>query len=111
MFIPAFYFRNGNNLWCWKDHTLSALLQDDRIPGNQLANCFGGNAKEVFCDFDEMTDRVTGGDILFLCSDGVTGEMSNEDIEKCLQVGPVQPHSWPTVAKRARATTSPACRS
>lgn len=69
------------------DHTLSELLKDDSIPKNQLANCFGGNSPDIFCDFADITDRVSPGDLLLICSDGLNGELTDEEIADILHGG------------------------
>jgi PPM family protein phosphatase len=67
-----------------KDHSLRELLQDESIPSNQLSNCFGGGAADIFFDFSDDTERVTSGDLLLICSDGLSGEISDDTISDIL---------------------------
>jgi serine/threonine protein phosphatase PrpC len=67
-----------------KDHTLRNMLNDPSIPANKIANSFGGGAGDIFFDFEMLTDRVFENDILLLCSDGLSGEITDEQIETAL---------------------------
>ena len=70
-----------------KDHTLRNMLNDPSIPANKIANSFGGGANNIFFDFEELTDRLLLNDILLLCSDGLSGELSDDEIETALSGG------------------------
>ncbi|MBL7736301.1 MAG: serine/threonine-protein phosphatase [Chitinophagaceae bacterium] len=70
-----------------KDHTLRNMLNDPSIPANKIANSFGGGASDIFFDFEDLTDRMLPNDILLLCSDGLSGELSDDDIEAALDAG------------------------
>jgi PPM family protein phosphatase len=70
-----------------KDHTLRQLLGDPSIPANRIANSFGGGAGDIFFDFEPMTASVLEHDVLLLCSDGLSGEVTDEQLETALVEG------------------------
>ncbi len=80
--------RGGYIAQMTRDHTLSNMLNDHSIPANQIANSFGGEAENIFLDFEEITRQVLQDDILLICSDGLTGELSNEELEMILLDSP-----------------------
>ncbi len=67
-----------------RDHTLRNMLNDMSIPVNQIANSFGGGMDKIFIDFENYTDRLFSNDILLLCTDGLNGELTDEEIENAL---------------------------
>ena len=67
-----------------RDHTLRNMLNDPTIPANQIANSFGGGAASIFFDMESLTDRIFENDVLLLCSDGLSGELTDEEIESAL---------------------------
>lgn len=69
------------------DHTLRNQLNDSSIPANRLVNCFGGGVEGIFFDFEELTDRLVPGDKLILCSDGLYGELTDEEMAASLLSG------------------------
>lgn len=79
------------------DHSLSDWLNNPAIARNILANSFGGGAHHIYFDFEET--NLLDGDTLLLCSDGLSGEISFEDIESILESA--QPLS--AMVNRARA--------
>ncbi len=70
-----------------KDHSLRNLLNDPSIPANKIANSFGGGAADIFFDFEELSGRLLANDILLLCSDGLSGELTDDEIEEALAAG------------------------
>ncbi len=64
------------------DHSLSNLLNDPNIPQNQLANSFGGNVTSIFFDLEEVV--LFAGDVLLLCSDGLSNEIDQTALEDLL---------------------------
>ncbi|RKR82305.1 protein phosphatase [Mucilaginibacter gracilis] len=66
------------------DHSLSNLLNDANIPLNRLANAFGGGAKTIFFDFEEV--NLLDNDVMLLCSDGFNNELKFEQIENMLSL-------------------------
>jgi len=67
-----------------KDHTLRNMLNDPSIPANKIANCFGGGVDDIFFDFEALTDRLLDDDMLLLCSDGLSGELTDDEITQAL---------------------------
>jgi protein phosphatase len=66
------------------DHTLRNMLNDPSIPVNQIANSFGGGVEKIFMDFETLTERLFTNDILILCSDGLSGELCDEEMENSI---------------------------
>ncbi len=67
-----FYVGSGNGLRrLTRDHTLREFAGDPRIPGNILINCFGSQ-DEFFVDFFQLFETLAEGDVLLLCSDGLS---------------------------------------
>ncbi len=66
------------------DHTLRNMMNDPAIPVNQIANSFGGGSDRIFMDFENHTSRLFNNDVLLLCTDGLSGELSDEEIDAAL---------------------------
>lgn len=71
-----------------KDHTVGKLLKLSGGDANKLVNCFGGGAKDIFFDFENLTSRIEPGDLLMICSDGLSGELSEDELEEALITNP-----------------------
>ncbi len=67
-----------------KDHTVGKFLKMQGQDANKLVNCFGGAAKDIFFDFENLGKRMEEGDMLMLCSDGLSGELSEDELELAL---------------------------
>lgn len=72
-----------------KDHTAGRLLNFRNADANKLVNCFGALAPDIFFDFEDISARMEPGDLFLLCSDGLSGELSEEEIETLLCDDPV----------------------
>ena len=66
-----------------KDHSLSELSGDPNAPKNVILNSFGAG-ENIFMDFEDISERIINEDTLLLCSDGLSGELSDEEIERIL---------------------------
>ncbi|MEW6608049.1 MAG: protein phosphatase 2C domain-containing protein [bacterium] len=69
-----------------KDHSLRELTGDNNLPSNIILNSFGGGDK-VFVDFAPVSKRIFEGDILLLCSDGLSDMLTDDEIEMILNSG------------------------
>ncbi len=76
-------YRDGILSQFSRDHSLSAMTSNPEAPKNILMNSFGAGA-QIFFDFEDITGRIIADDLLLLCSDGLTGELSDEEIELLL---------------------------
>jgi PPM family protein phosphatase len=76
-------FRGGMLSQLSRDHSLSAMTNDPDAPKNVLVNSFGAGSK-IFFDFENITNRVIPDDVLLLCSDGLTNELSETEMEAIL---------------------------
>ncbi len=76
-------YRDGILSQFSRDHSLSAMTSNPDAPKNILMNSFGAGA-QIFFDFEDITSRIITDDRLLLCSDGLTGELSDEEIELLL---------------------------
>jgi protein phosphatase len=76
-------FRDGILSQLSRDHSLSEISGDPNAPKNVILNSFGAGQK-IFIDFEDISERIITDDTLLLCSDGLSGELSDEEIEKIL---------------------------
>ena len=78
----TYRFRNGILRQLTQDETLRAITGNP-YDSKGLVNCIGGGA-EGRLHVVEITERLSEGDQLLICSDGLTDMVPDEDIEKVL---------------------------
>ena len=76
-------FREGILTQLSKDHSLSEMSGNLDAPKNIILNSFGAGEK-IFFDFEDISDRILENDTLLFCSDGLSGELADEEIEAIL---------------------------
>ena len=74
-----YHFSKGKLKQLTTDHTLAWLTNDSTIPSNYIANSVGGG-KIPFIDVHDLTDILKSGDILIICSDGLTDMITDEEL-------------------------------
>ena len=79
-------FRAGVLACLTKDHTLREISGNENSPSNIILNSFGGG-KTIFFDFEELSARILTDDVLLICSDGLTLELSDDEIETLIEKG------------------------
>jgi len=68
------------------DHSLSQMM-GSKEHSSLIVNCIGGGCKESYIDIEKCTDQIEVGDVLLLCSDGLTDMVDNETIKGQLAAG------------------------
>lgn len=68
------------------DHSLNSIYGDSQH-SNLITNCIGGGCKTSYIDLVECTQEIEPGDILMLCSDGLSDMISDDDICQMLLNG------------------------
>jgi protein phosphatase len=66
-----------------KDHSLREITGNKDIASNIITNSFGGGEK-IFVDFDSAGSKIFSNDAFLLCSDGLSDELNDEEIEETL---------------------------
>jgi len=75
--------RNGYLMQISKDHSLREVTGNKDIPSNIITNSFGGGEK-IFVEFASAGSKIFNDDALLLCSDGLSDELNDEEIEETL---------------------------
>ena len=78
----TYRFRNGILRQLSSDETLRAITGTPH-DSKGLVNCIGGGC-EGRLHVEDITERLCEGDLLLVCSDGLTDMVPDEDIEKVL---------------------------
>lgn len=68
------------------DHSLNNLL-GKKEHSNLITNCIGGGCKSSYVDIVQCTDLVQPGDVMMLCSDGLTDMIGDDEIYCLLTEG------------------------
>jgi len=77
-------FRAGRLTQLSNDHSLSNLMGDHTHTG-MIINCIGAGCTSSYLDLVEFGGDIMAGDVLLLCSDGLTDMVSNEELEMLLR--------------------------
>jgi len=77
-------FRDGLLKQISRDHSFREILGKKDIPSNVIFNSFGGKSNGIFIDFEPVGGKILNGDILLLCSDGLSDMISDDEIEETL---------------------------
>lgn len=77
---------NGELTQITTDHSLSQML-GKKEHSSLIVNCIGGGCKQSYIDIENFTDQIEVGDVLLLCTDGLTDMIDDETIRGQLSDG------------------------
>jgi len=72
--------RNGFLVKLTRDHSLAEMTGDPTVSKNIIVNAFGAGER-MQPDVEDLSKKIIPGDILLLCSDGITDGISEEELE------------------------------
>lgn len=81
-----YHFRENNLLQFTTDHSLNSLTGSS-THSNIITNCIGGGCKTSYLDMVQCTKDIRSGDLLMLCSDGLTDMVDDSHIHSLLACG------------------------
>ena len=81
-----YHFRENNLLQFTTDHSLNSLTGSS-THSNIITNCIGGGCKTSYLDMVQCTKDIRFGDLLMLCSDGLTDMVDDSHIHSLLACG------------------------
>ncbi len=76
-------YRRGNLIQISKDHSLREATGDKNVAANVILNSLGGRER-IFVDFAPVGGKILDGDLLLLCSDGLSDMLTDDEIEDIL---------------------------
>ena len=62
-----------------RDHSLQELKGNDGALKSAIVNAFGAE-KDIFIDFQELTTKIQDDDLLMVCTDGLSKEITDQEI-------------------------------
>lgn len=77
--------RDGKLQQLSTDHSLSSLLGESKH-SNIVTNCIGAGCTTSYLDINDFSDDVRHGDVLMLCSDGMSDMVDDSLIEQLLAI-------------------------
>lgn len=78
----TYRYRDGILRQLTQDETMRGITEDP-YASKALLNCIGGGA-EGLLNVEDLTERLHAGDVLLVCSDGLTDMLDDEAIEALL---------------------------
>jgi len=103
--LVGFVYNHGDCYWMncgdsriylYRDGTLEQLSTDhsyDNMMGRPkqigaLVNCIGGGCTTSYLDLVQITSTLRSGDVLMMCTDGLTDLVEDDDLEAALASNP-----------------------
>lgn len=80
-----YHYSGGKLVKLTQDHSQAALMNDPGIPSNMIANCIGAG-QAPYIEVGEISNMATG-DVLLLCSDGLSDMLDDNEIASLLGSG------------------------
>ena len=68
------------------DHSIDSLMGREKH-SSQIYHCIGGGCKNSYLDIGIINQPIEPGDVLMLCSDGLTDLVSDEEVRRLLDSG------------------------
>lgn len=81
-----YHFRENSLVQLTTDHSLNSLMGTS-AHSNIITNCIGGGCKTSYIDMVQCTKDILPGDVLLLCSDGLTDMVDDAHVQFLLSCG------------------------